>query len=64
MDVSAPMCSLCGRTADPRTDGDPPLSWCADLVETVDGPTRRWVCTECTRIYVRSIEAKLEQQWW
>jgi hypothetical protein len=57
-------CSICGRTADPVEDGDPPLTWCADVVETRDGPHTRWVCGACTRKYVRSIEAKLEQQWW
>jgi hypothetical protein len=58
------VCSICGRTADPAEDGDPPLTWCADVVETRDGPHTRWVCGSCTRKYVRSIEAKLEQQWW
>jgi hypothetical protein len=57
-------CTLCGRRADPETDGDPPLGWCADMVETADGHRTRWVCTECTRRFVRSIEAKLDQQWW
>ena len=58
------VCSLCGRMADPTRDGDPPITWCADTVETMDGPRTRWVCTECTRRFVRSIEAKLDQQWW
>jgi len=57
-------CSLCGRAADPATDGDPPLGWCADIIETSTGHRTRWVCAECTRRYVRSIEAKLESQWW
>ena len=58
------VCSLCGRNADPDEDGDPPLAWCADLVETRDGQVTRWVCTACTRRCVRSIEAKLDQEWW
>jgi hypothetical protein len=57
-------CSICGRVADPADDGDPPLTWCADIVEARDGLHTRWVCSDCTRRYVRSIEAKLEQQWW
>ena len=57
-------CSLCGRIADPVVDGDPPLAWCADLIETRDGPHTRWVCVDCTRKHVRSIEAKLEQNYW
>jgi transposase-like protein len=40
------------------------MAWCADMVETSDGHRTRWVCTECTRRFVRSIEAKLDQQWW
>jgi transposase-like protein len=59
-----PICSLCGRQAEPDRDGDPPLTWCADLIETAEGARTRWVCTECTRRFVRSIEAKLDQQWW
>ncbi len=57
-------CSICGRVADPHVDGDPPLGWCADIHESVDGPRTRWVCADCTRQYVRSIEAKLDQEWW
>ncbi len=57
-------CSLCGRAADPAADGDPPRMWCADIHQGVDGPYTRWVCTTCTRDYVRSIEAKLDHQWW
>jgi hypothetical protein len=57
-------CSLCGRVADPAVDGDPPLGWCADLHESMDGPYTRWVCVECTRRHVRSIEAKLDEQFW
>ncbi|MGI8759912.1 MAG: hypothetical protein ACR2LF_01120 [Jatrophihabitantaceae bacterium] len=58
------VCSICGRSADAEADGNPPLGWCADVVESRAGPQTRWVCTECTRRYVRSIEAKLDQQWW
>jgi len=55
---------MCGRTADAESDGDPPLAWCADIVESLDGPRTRWICDLCTRQYVRSIEAKLDQEWW
>ncbi|HJQ44611.1 MAG TPA: hypothetical protein VJ831_16085 [Jatrophihabitantaceae bacterium] len=58
------ICSLCGRKADPEVDGDPPLGWCADVIETRDGPQTRWLCPDCTRKYVRSIESKLDQTWW
>jgi hypothetical protein len=55
---------MCGRMADPRSDGNPPIAWCADVVESRDGPRRRWICDACTRKYVRSIEAKLGTEWW
>ena len=57
-------CSMCGRTADPGEDGDPPLAWSADLVEVRGGTRTRWICPGCTRAHVRSIEAKLDQVWW
>lgn len=57
-------CSICGRVADPVEDGDPPMTWCADIVETHGGHRTRWVCAECTRHHVRSIEAKLDKHWW
>ena len=55
---------MCARVADADRDGDPPLGWCADVIETHGGTRTRWMCADCTRRYVRSIEAKLEQQWW
>ena len=59
-------CSVCG-SADERArqdDETPPLGWSSDLVETSEGTRTRWVCIECTRRYVRSIEAKLDREWW
>ncbi|HZC72816.1 MAG TPA: hypothetical protein VE442_19120 [Jatrophihabitans sp.] len=58
------VCKLCGKAADAAVDGDPPLGWSADIVETADGHQTRWVCIECTRRFVRAIEAKLDTQWW
>jgi hypothetical protein len=55
---------MCGRSADPERDGNPPLRWCADIVTDLDGSHTRWVCEECTRRYVRSIEAKLDAEYW
>ncbi len=62
--MSDEVCALCERAADGATDGDPPLAWCADVIETSAGNRTRWICPTCTRRYVRSIEAKLNQQWW
>ena len=55
---------MCGRAADPDIDGDPPLSWTTEIVNGSDGPSARLVCDICTRRYVRSIEAKLDREWW
>jgi hypothetical protein len=55
---------MCGRNSDPSADGDPPRNWCADIHQGMNGPYTRWVCNTCTREYVRSIEAKLDHQWW
>lgn len=60
----AAVCAMCGRIADGKVDGDPPLGWCADLVEGADGQYIKWICAACTRRYVRSIEAKLDAEWW
>jgi hypothetical protein len=56
-----PTCSSCGRVANRDVDGDPPLAWSLEL-----GPDRRrrWTCELCSRRYVRSIEAKLDEQYW
>jgi hypothetical protein len=58
------ICAICGRMADPSDDGDPPLAWCADVVEVRGGSRTRWICPSCTRANVRSIEAKLDEVWW
>jgi hypothetical protein len=55
---------MCGRIADVKVDGDPPLGWCADVVDGADGQYTKWICDVCTRRYVRSIEAKLDAEWW
>ncbi len=57
-------CALCLRPVDASADGDPPLTGSSDIVETLDGPQTRWICDACTRKYVRSIEGKLDLQWW
>jgi len=50
------VCSVCGATA----AGEALLTW-----STSTGPRgRRAVCDRCTRENVRSIEAKLDEQWW
>ena len=49
-------CSVCGTAV----DGPPPLTW-----STSTGPRgTAWVCDRCTRMNVRSIEAKLDEEHW
>ena len=49
-------CSVCGTTV----EGEPPLDWSSS-----SGPRGRMlVCARCTRENVRSIEAKLDEEWW
>ena len=64
MSLMGETCSMCGRVADASEDGDPPIAWCADVVESRNGPQTKWICSSCTRSYVRSIEAKLDQIYW
>ena len=49
-------CSQCGTTA-----ATPPITWLYE-VDSKRGP--RYVCDRCLRSNLRSVEAKLEQQWW
>ncbi|WP_111766240.1 hypothetical protein [Nakamurella deserti] len=49
-------CSQCGTTA-----GTPPLTW---LLEVDARRGKVWVCDRCARTHLRSIEAKLDQEWW
>ncbi|MDN5743655.1 MAG: hypothetical protein L0H31_00875 [Nocardioidaceae bacterium] len=50
-------CDFCGRLAE---SDDVPVSW-STAVER--GHLRRY-CEECSRAYVRSMEAKLDSDWW
>jgi hypothetical protein len=46
-------CRRCGTTA----EGELPRGW------SLDGATH-FLCQACTRENVRSIEAKLDEEWW
>lgn len=52
-------CSRCGCTEDAPDDGLP-VGW--SLVTDERGIGR--VCLRCTRDNLRSIEAKLPEEWW
>ena len=53
------VCSVCG--AAPAEDDTAALAW---MRETDQRGRATWVCPACTREHVRSIEAKLDQEWW
>ena len=67
-DVGA-VCSACGRT--PRanepvtTGGVVPWTWSLDMGSTARDADRATVlCDGCSREHARSIEAKLDAEWW
>jgi hypothetical protein len=52
-----PTCSVCGTVAD---DDEVPLGWSTG----VERGRPVVVCADCTRTHARSIEAKLDSEWW
>ena len=59
------VCDMCGEVApgERGAPGDPgivPLTW----VTSVENGKRRVYCERCSREYLRSIEAKLDSEWW
>lgn len=54
-------CQLCGAVSDPAVDGDPPITWVME--KRTDGRTM-WTCPRCAAMHVRSMEAKLDAEWW
>ncbi|MCR1785959.1 hypothetical protein KVF89_25725 [Nocardioides carbamazepini] len=50
-------CDFCGRPA----EGDElPLTWST----SVERDRVRYYCDECSRAHLRSMEAKLDSDWW
>jgi hypothetical protein len=50
------VCAHCGAIA-----AEPGLDWMLDS-DPRRGPV--WVCGRCAREHLRSIEAKLDREWW
>jgi hypothetical protein len=50
-------CSWCGATADSEV---PPLTW----TSSVESGVVRYYCERCSREHLRSIESKLDAQYW
>lgn len=61
MTDEAVSCSGCGRTP---PGGRLPLDWSVSLDIRGDDQVRRVLCAECTRTHARSIEAKLDEDFW
>lgn len=53
----SPTCDFCGRRAEGE---DVPLTWTA----AVERGRLRHYCDECSRTNLRSMEAKLDSEWW
>ncbi|HEU4490931.1 MAG TPA: hypothetical protein VFR74_08675 [Jiangellales bacterium] len=50
-------CAWCGRTAPGERV---PMDWVGDVAEG----RQRYYCPVCAREHLRSIEARLDQEWW
>ena len=57
--VTDPTCARCGATA-PAPEGGLPEGW--SLATSERG--MQYLCAPCTRENVRSIEARLDEEWW
>jgi hypothetical protein len=50
-------CAFCGQVA----EGDePPITW----TSAVEQGTLRHFCDRCSREHLRSMESKLDSEWW
>jgi hypothetical protein len=52
------VCGTCGRT--PEDKAVARLTWALGM----EGGRQVWTCDECSRLHLRSIEGKLDSQWW
>lgn len=50
-------CAFCGSVAEGDT---PPLTW----TSAVEHGQTRWFCDRCSREHLRSMESKLDSEWW
>jgi DNA-directed RNA polymerase subunit RPC12/RpoP len=57
-DGTSVICSRCGTLAD--DDSELPAGWSLETNERGVGR----ICATCTRSNIRSIEAKLPEEWW
>ena len=52
-------CSRCGTTGEAPDDGSP-----AGWSFSVEDGRIHWLCPDCARRNIRSIEGKLPEEWW
>lgn len=50
-------CDFCGSSVD---DDAPPVTW----TTSVEHGRLRWFCDDCSRQHLRSMESKLDSEWW
>jgi hypothetical protein len=50
----------CATCDTPTPSDPPPLTWSP----AVENGNRVWICAECARVHIRSIESKLDPAWW
>lgn len=53
-------CSSCGTTPADEEQGTARLTWS----RSVEGGRTTWTCDRCSRDNIRSIESKLDPEWW
>ena len=54
------VCASCGTTPAPEDEAMARLSWS----KSVEGSRTQWTCDRCSRDNIRSIESKLDGDWW
>lgn len=52
-----PTCDFCG---DYTESDDLPITW----TSAVEGGRQKFFCSICSRDHLRSMEAKLDSEWW
>ena len=56
----AAVCDFCGATAEDGPIDGLPLTW----TTAVENSRQRVFCERCSRDHLRSIEGKLDSEWW
>ncbi|WP_183407987.1 hypothetical protein [Nocardioides pocheonensis] len=57
MAAGAVTCAFCGKVSEGEA---PPLTW----TSAVEQGRTKWFCDSCSREHLRSMESKLDSEWW